>query len=229
MAQTNINPYDPVEFEQVFVNTTIYKELVKDFDIVSFDNYFSAYEMTPRQFIGDCTHKTIFSAVPFYYLEFLTNQQPDTIYDLGCGWNVFKRYISNIVGVGAEPADSPYYYADLQDSVDADYVKGHQSYFKSVFSINALHYHPLSDIRRVVTEFVSMLAPGGTGFLALNLQRMYERDQVKFQNFSSQDLDEYIRTELSDVDWEYKVFDVDVSVPEASLDGNIRMVCQRTQ
>ena len=94
----DIQPYNAVEFRRRFINTQLYQQLTRDFDEITFSSTWEGFgHGTPRQHWADRSlWRTKFSAVPFYYLEFLTQQNPKEIYDLGCGWNVFKRYIPNI-------------------------------------------------------------------------------------------------------------------------------------
>ena len=225
----NINGYNSAEFAEHFKKTTIYQSLTQNFDVVSFEyfmeNFLNFKFGTPRKTIGT----SFASAVPFYYLEFLTAENPSTIYDLGCGCNMFKQYIPNIIGVGAEDPDSNRFSGDVHDYVDDDYVKGHQEYFESVFSINALHFHPLSDLRKIATDFVSMIKPSGMGFLTLNFIRMLELDRKKFKDYTNAELDAYARQQLTDlsIPVEYQVVDIDLSVEDAYMDGNIRFVVQR--
>ena len=64
-----------------------------------------------------------------------------------------------------------------------------------------------------------MIAPGGRGFLALNIQRMIECDSSEYNDYEY-----YVRSELSDMNFTYEVFDVNLSTIDSYLDGNIRMV-----
>lgn len=221
--QNNINEYNVDIFRNKFQATEIYKSLCKDFtEIVFSDNldYYSRIE-TPRQKLG----VSRFSAVPFYFLEYLTKHNPVEIYDLGCGWNAFKKYIPNIIGVGAED-NKNYFFGDILDYVNKDYILRHQNFFDSVFSICALHFIPLSNIRERVVDFVSMIKPNGHGFLAMNLQRMIDHDQ-SFRDRSLQDIEVFVRTELYDIPAEYQVFDLNFSTVDQWLDGNIRMVVHK--
>jgi hypothetical protein len=227
--QQNLNAYDPNVFEEYFTKTDLYARLKQDFDICRFgrDHLKIRDNMTARQFVT----QRQFSVIPFYYLKFLTDQNPTEIYDLGCGWNIFKRYIPNIIGIGEESLDSGRFYGDMSGKVDNDFLATHQNYFESVFAINSLHFHPLSTIRKIVLDFISMIAPNGHGFLTLNLMRMFERDLEKFQKYTKIELENFVRAELSFVNAEYLVFDVDFDDPEwgmdNGMDGNIRLVCRK--
>lgn len=222
MLMENIQDYDQHAFRERFVLTDLYTQLQNDYTQVSFDKHWSSGG-TPRQDAGTAK----FSAVPFYYLEFLTAQKPTEIYDLGCGWNIFKKYIPNVIGIGAEMPDSGKFYGDIHNFVDDDFVRGHQDFFDSAFSINALHFHPLGDIQKIVHGFHSMLKPGGMGWLALSMQVMLERDQINFAGKTISYIDGYIRQELNSIDINFVVFDVDLAMPHNYMDGNIRLVIKR--
>ena len=225
----NINEYKKDEFYAQFYNSDLCKQIKKDFDILSWEKYYQRdFILTPRQIIGEIQKQsTVFSMVPLYYINYLLEKNPKEIYDIGCGWNIFKKYIPNIIGVGAEELNTEHFFGDIHDVWDSDFVYHHNEFYESIFSINALHFRPIDDLRKVVNEFASVIQKGGRGFLALNLARMVERAvddkffQIKF------DFDKYIRNELKDVGFKYIVFDVDVTIYDESLDGNIRLVIEK--
>jgi hypothetical protein len=223
----NLNAYDENTFRSVFSQTELYDVLEKDFDVLDFTKIFSYWnrEGTPRYLFA----RRLFSVVPFYYIDFLQKTNPTVIYDLGCGWNIFKKYIPQVIGVGAENPESPGFFADLHDYVDDDYINGHQNYFEAVFSINALHFIPLTEMAKRVTGFYSMLKPNGVGWLALNAERMIEHDDTGFfAKQSTEWLDDYIRKQLSCLEIDYEVFDVDLSERDEQLNGNIRLVMKKS-
>ena len=226
---TNINPYVQEQFEEKFRQSSTYQALSADYDKILFEKYFDPpFAGTPRQQIGAGT--TLFTAVSFYYLQFLTQKNPKIIYDLGCGWNIFKKYIPNIIGIGAELPSSTFFYADQHDYVDECFITGHLNFFESVFSINALHFIPLSELQQRVLEFHSMIKPGGTGYLAMNFQRMFERETSdQFHNFTLEEYDNYVRTQLCDLGLDYCVFDVELTEKNRNeyMDGNIRLVIRK--
>lgn len=224
--QADINKYDQNKFQEHFLKNPIYQQLSKDYDTLSFEYHFRPRaNYTPRQNNADRSLLTKFSVVPFYYLEYLVDANPVEIYDIGCGWNIFKKYIPNIIGVGAEPLDSGLFFGDKSDYFDDDYVSGYQNYFKSVFSINALHFYPLTKIRQRVLEFASIIRPGGKGFLALNCKRMMEVEHI--DEFNVVQLEHQIRTDLYELPFELEVFEVDLSTLDNWMDGNIRMIIKK--
>jgi hypothetical protein len=217
-----------MEFEKKFKETEIYKKLINDYDVVTFDERYRYDDVkgTPRKWFGCNNRKTIFSAVPFYYIQYLTKHNPLTIHDIGCGWNIFKKYIPNIIGIAGENPEDTDYHGDIHGFVDCDYIQQHQNYFESVFSINALHFVHLSKIRQRILDIVSMISPGGRIFLSLNLARMIERDS-NFSDWRSKDInfiEEWIRQQLNNMPFTYEVFDLNLSNPDDWMDGNIRMV-----
>jgi hypothetical protein len=222
--QKNINPYNEKTFKAYFEQTELCHRLTQDFDKLYY-SLADRYNCSPREHVG--TRQ--FFAVPFYYLKYLTDRNPKIIYDIGCGWNIFKKYIPNIIGIDHN-ISSVAYHADLYGHVDDEYIQQHQNFFESAFAICSLHFHPLSDLRKVVLDFISMLSPGGCGFLALNLQRMIDRDP-RFDNDSlpNFDFETEIRTQLENIPATYLVFDVNLSNGyDDSMDGNIRLVCHKT-
>ena len=117
----NLNPYNKNQFKQTFKHTEIYKKLTLDFDEndLIWDKFFVlspniqsrvnlnnniqgisqliSTNETPRAGFSDK-----FSASVFYYLMPLVEHEYTTIYDLGCGKNMFKPYLPNLLGIGAE-------------------------------------------------------------------------------------------------------------------------------
>lgn len=233
----NLQPYDQQKFQQQFSSTDIYKQLQKDFNHISWDSHCQLYkEITPRQFLGDST-SNVFSVVPFYYLQFLQERNSTHIYDIGCGWNIFKKYIPNIIGIANEEPNSRYFYGDMHGSFDQKYIDMHQNYYDCAFSINALHFVPLEILRQRVIDFISIISPQGRAFLTLNATRMIERSTEDFllnifgtNKPTNQQFDQYIRNELENLPCEMIVVDIDVSNSiNDVMEGNIRLVFDKKQ
>jgi hypothetical protein len=281
----NINPYNEIKFKSAFEKTEIYKKLKQDFGdnnliwLKFFNlraNKIKIDGVTPRQ-----QARQQFSASVFYYILPLLEKEYDTIYDLGCGANMFKPYLPGLVGVGAERLVFLEYYRHVKDPswpdcnsladlmnlpdcikeecvqqhgipipdsnsidktffgdvdgcVNDKYVLEHQEYFQSVFSICALHFHSLTLFKKIVLDFVSMIKPGGRGFLSLNLQRIIERtpEQFLIQKFSTRhptqfQFDQYLREELSTLSLKFLILDIDLTLIDESMDGNIRLVIEK--
>lgn len=295
----NLNPYNEPQFKQTFKRTEIYKKLILDFDendliwdkffllnsdiqssiklndIVSKMSQSSFYKEAPRSAFPDK-----FSASIFYYLMPLIEHGYTTIYDLGCGPNMFKSYLPNLLGIGAEASiaektfiksynnvkavdwpsisswvefkklptwiqdecidqhrlnlDSHKFYSDIDGYVDDEYVAEHQNYFESVFSICALHFHPIDQFCKVVEDFASMIQTNGHGFISINLQRMIDWTSAELLislfdtvHPTQDQLNEYIRTELDKINLEWLIVDVDLTLVDEGMDGNIRLVFKK--
>jgi SAM-dependent methyltransferase len=223
----NLNPYNPVQFKKQFESTEIYHSVAEDFDNIWWDQKIKFFDsLTPRHAVSSQTRG--FSMIPFYYLQPLLEKNPTSIYDLGCGANMFKKYIPNIIGVGR--SGDQVCYPDIEDQVDIEYVNAHQNYFESVFSINALHFRPLSELQLICKEFISMVAPGGRGFLSLNLQRMVEKETKVIHELvvnNKADYEHYVRTQMDNLPCKYLIFDVNLDPRNEWLDGNIRLVFEK--
>lgn len=224
---SDIRPYDEQEFKIKFTGTQLHQVLEKDFDqlVWNFSELILPKEHTTRQIYGDKKlFISKFTVIPFYYLEFLTQKNPKTIYDLGCGWNIFKKYIPSIVGIGAEDPNSKYFFGDIHDYVDEKFIQGHQNCFESVFSICALHFVPMSQLRQRVLDFASMIKPSGRGWLSLNAMRMLERDE-NMQN--NPNLESWIRSELWNLPFTVLSFQVNLEYLDNGMDGNINLVFEK--
>jgi hypothetical protein len=239
----NLNPYPEEKYSLKFKKTDLYKKLTEDFNevtlkksywstLINLDTYKTNFyktiiqkEFTPRQLIGS---EQKFSATLFYYLEFLIEKNPEKIYDLGCGCNIFKKYIPNIIGIGAEDPNGQRFYGDIHDYVDEEFIQGHKDYFESVFSICALHFRPLTEFSKVVNEFYSMIKPGGRGFLSINLKRMIEKSENFMKNTSVKEYDAYCREQLDTLTHiKFLVVDIDLEFLDEAMDGNIRLVMEK--
>jgi hypothetical protein len=272
----NINPYNETEFKKIFINTEIYKKLEQDFGETNliWNNRFDDGVKSVAPIRG-CTPRASFpehfSATIFYYLLPLLEKNYDTIYDIGCGANMFKPYIPRLIGIGEEWSSydnvkdpswpdvtskqefdnlperirheclhihrfqiEPDFHGDIKGVFNDDFVLKHQNYFQSVFSICALHFHPLHLFKKIIVDFASIVKVGGRGFLALNLTRMIERESEQFllQEFSISkpsklQYDQYIRKELSTLNLKFLILDVNLTVINDGIDGNIRLVFER--
>lgn len=228
----NRNPYDEEAFRERFKNSEIFNAVNQDFDTLLWTKHPTVIDDRPSEtFVGKDT-KTIrqfvaekyktFSMVPFYYLEPLLEQSPGAIYDLGCGWNIFKKYIPNVIGISAEDDNGEYFFADKWDFVDDTFVKNHQNYFESVFSICALHFCSLNELPKVLSDFVSMVKPEGRGFISLNSARIIERSN----QIDHSTIDMHVRNSLP-TDCKFIIIDIDICRNGDGLDGDIRLVFEK--
>jgi hypothetical protein len=210
------------------------KKIFGDDTLLSYDQNWASKSRTPRE-------RWIlkqFSVVSLWYLNFLIEQRPTTIVDIGCGANLFKPVIKTIFDIdiyGIDPEINNAA-ADELDFFDSDFSKGHANMYKSAFSINALHFIPISDFSKRVNEFYNVISPGGWGFLSLNSQRMINNgsdNQCKIDIFGVENptpnqIEEYVINELNVLDIDFIVKDILINkVQDEYMDGNIRLVFKK--
>ena len=220
----NLNAYDQESFELKFKKSKTYDLLKQKYDEILFDKFVEPIWFTGCYTARQHFTKTKTNVVPWYYLDYLDASA--TVVDLGCGCNFFKPYFPNLIGIGAE--DEPEkFFGDIHDFVDDDFYQNHVGAYKSVFSINALHFHPLENIRSVCENFSNMLEPGGRGFITINAQRMIDRSTT-MANISNADAERWIRSQFDNFPNKILVFDLDLTVVrDAWMNGNIRIVFEK--
>lgn len=229
----NLNEYNEEDFQTKFSSSDIAKEIDKDFDQLVWSKHLSPLTTyaTPRHRIG----RRICTMTSFYYIQYILEKNPEKIYDFGCGWNLFKKYIPNIIGISPDnPADGQTYFADEYDYFDADYIENHKDSLDAAISICALNYTPLTTIRSNVKGFISVIKPGGRGYIALDIAPMRDREDpdVLDRLFgttipSVHEIDDYVREQLSDLPVDYLVFDLDSLEYSDEIDGQVRIVFER--
>lgn len=256
--QDNVNAYDIDVFKSSFIKTDLYKAIAKDYKYLHWEKFFKETQPISEHFARKSKHRgrwpNEYSLTPFYYLNFLLEKKPTTIYDLGCGDNLFKKYIPNIIGI--EPDDSCED-VDIIDKIDQSFIDSHQNYFDSVFSITALHFYPNISIRKIVTDFISMVKPEGRGFISFNIGHILNNiDKHKLltadPTAGTEKIKHYFKTMVTDyrpdrtkeavervtrellfdLDCIIIVFDVDYGQEVdfvSQLDGNIRIVFERNK
>jgi hypothetical protein len=232
----NINQYNKQQWIEKFTGSELHKKLINDFDELLWDknnDCFNPHGSTTRQYWGTAS-PSFFSATIFYYLEQLLSNYTGTVHDIGCGWNIFKNYYHNIVGIGEEMPGSQYYFADHYGVVTDEFVFSHQNYFDCFFSINALHFRPLTEIRYMIEECISMLKPGASAFVTCNSTVLVSYDtpeniQAVFDTTypDSQSIEDYIRQQLKHIDVCWHIVDIDLTEDNDGLDGNIRLLFVR--
>lgn len=224
----NINEYDEVKFEEEFADSEIANQIKKDFDLLVWDKHLPKHVYaTERQFIGS----RICTMTSFYYINKLLEKNPDVIYDFGCGWNLFKKYIPNIIGISPENPEDPHsYYADQYDIFDEDFANNHQAHYESAMAICSLSYRPLTEIAHTIKSFMSIIKPGGRGYIALDIGPMLSREDpgVLDDVFGTttpifHEVEDYVREKLGTLPCDYLVFDFDAEINDA-YDGNLRIV-----
>jgi len=123
-----------------------------DYDV---DNDFNFTDSWPCVKPRDNLHsKGWCSILPFYYIEQLQADNPDIIYDLGCGNNFFSSYYSNITGVDL----------NIGEVIDDDWISERAGTMKALVSLNGLSMQNPSDISR----YKDLLTDDGKGVITFS-------------------------------------------------------------
>lgn len=241
MSKLTINPYDKEKCKEIVEQNYLAKiyEIAGPSAFLFYDfsyqlesskydslmEYYLQYFnfVTPRENL--CT--SIFSCVPFYYLDIATAKNPTKIMDIGCGFNIFSKFMPNIYGIDPSTAQ-----CDEKGEFNDEFAAAHNQEFECAFSINAIHFVSLTQFKRQVELFASTIQSGGRGMLLMNAGRMIEHttDSEKLDLFGTttptlKQIEEYIDQELSTIDLNFLVLENFVSeCLDEWLDGNIRMV-----
>ena len=229
------NKYNAEIFKKAFMQTVLYKKIIKNFPPDKYTTYYWT-EVNSDQIITTPRELALTREIylqSFYYLKFLLDKNPKHIYDIGCGSNFFKMFIPQIIGISPEPKDND---ADINDFYDDDFVKGHQNYFESAFSINALHYRPISEFKKLVLDFMSIIRTGGFGYLALNVKMFMENteDEERCRLFdtikpSNQELTSCFEKLIEEIGIEkFKIIDLTINDEyQSNMNGNIHLLFEK--
>jgi len=160
----------------------------------------------------------IIDMAPFWYINFLLEKNPLQIIDLGCGNNLFKKYIPIIHGI--DPLSNVG--SDQKDIFDTSFSENHSNQFESVMSINALHFISFKNYGQQLKEFSNIIKPNGRGFITFNVARMKEyTDLIDMPT----NVSEYIWSETEKNLDNILVYDDYVTdIEDEYLNGNIRIV-----
>jgi len=171
----NYQNYNKDEFLKEFSQTEIYKKLTQHYRYMFSDqndidvdiDYTSGEEFSR----SNLENASICVYSQFYYLGLIQENNPEVIADVGCGGNLIKKYIPNVVGFDKT------HFADHYEWFDKKFIDNHYQEFSSAFSINAIHFVSLIEFANRINDFGKIIKPNGLGFVAFNLLRMIERTQ----------------------------------------------------
>lgn len=250
MLQQNVNPYNEDSFRMQFMQTELYQKIANEIEIMVWNKSFTGWLQKPSK---DITLRRkyfarIASMSAFYYLQFLLEKNPKQILDLGCGDNWFKRYIPQIWGIDGLPRKSKWFMADESSLINDYWLQTRKNSIESLMTINAMHFLPIENVRERVINLISSVKFGGRGYIALNVSRLVEESNIEefkyligknFTNKTSNNsseyfecvkkVDEYLRIQLFDLPANVLVFDLDLTYMEEGLDGNLKIVFERSQ
>jgi hypothetical protein len=221
----NLNAYDSTRFREIFETTDLAKQLEKDFDLLTWETDLLTFKfpgMTPRELRG----RRIFSMVPFYYILQLGLES--RIYDIGCGWNIYKKYLPNVIGIDAKYPDSTCFYADQIGFVNNQFVEQHTEKFENVMTMLALHFIPLSQLCDRINQIRQMVKPGGKIFIMMNVCHMINSELELGSTTIKTNACEYIRNQIEIFKNELLCFELDDNnVNDNMSEGTLRLVLQK--
>lgn len=146
-----------------------YQEFVDSLDGTiryKFDDYliFGAREAEVKHYTVDLQ--------PFYILDYITTNNDELIYDIGCGINLFSRFY-NVVGI-----DYGHPNADIVDTFDVNFCDKNKNAFENAISINGIHFCSIFEIEERIKNYFDLVKPGGYAYLAINTGRLYFLPQL---------------------------------------------------
>ena len=235
-----INPLNSTKFLEDFKSSKIYLDLKKDYDLMDVDpNKFNQWygNRNPREVAGRKiweNEQTYMSLNPFYYLQFLLETNPASIIDIGCGWNIFKKYIPEVVGVDYKHPDG----ADIVQYYDNTFVENYYQTYDAGFSINGPVCSDPRDLKELHDQlllFSELIRPGGRGFVSFvkPWNRSFERAmnwlEVNSYNKSSITEDVLIDDVYHTINQgKFKIVCFDSNAfGRASPDGDIKIVFEK--
>lgn len=175
----------------------------------------------------------VFSMVPFYYLKWLQEINPDLMLDVGCGANYFKSIWPNIHGVDLPPWGKN---LDEHAHFDDNYCSQNKERWQCAFSINSLHFVPVDKVAERILQFASMLKPKGRGFISFNLARVLDStfDQSRLidlfgtESPTANQLSEYMNHTIKNLPLNFLCIDnLIVQSFDEGLNGNLRLVFEK--
>lgn len=223
----NLNPYIEDEFKQYFTETELYKTLEEDFDYLFWDKFANP---VPRLMLTD----SVCSLSAFYYLNFLLEHSPQTIYDIGCGTNFFKKYIPNVIGI--DPNTNFGNTPDVVQEFNDSFIEEYENTMDAAFAMNATHFVQFSDYNAQILKFIRLLKPGGRALITFNsLVGILFTHNIRQRNFydyfpkggTIEERTEAFFNQLDLGDNKIICLDVDVQPGGCPLIGDIKIVVEK--
>lgn len=182
-----------------------------------------------------CEEYKIFDITPHYYIKFLLDISPQSIIDIGCGANVFKKIYPNLIGMDADP-NAKY---DEFDHFDEEFVAARTNMYDAIVTINTIHFSPIDTLRNRLLMINQLLKPRGRAFVSTNFETWLMCTDRKtltsvfgpFPKFN--DVMEYMHQEILSTDLNFLVIDYPIlsyskeSTVRDDHNGNLRLVWEK--
>jgi hypothetical protein len=104
------------------------------------------FEISPR-YVTETGLKIGYRDI-FYYIDYLYNNQPTSVIDVGCGECIWKNWFPNIIGFN--PVTNEFSKQDFIDIFDEDFSKGHTKNWDSGMALNSIHFVPWNNVARQI-------------------------------------------------------------------------------
>ena len=186
---------------------------------------------TPRQYELKRNHIDL---QPFYILDFISNNSTGSIFDIGCGFNFFKKFY-NIVGIDPFSLE-----ADINDEFNDSFAHTHANSMDNIFSINAIHFVSIVEIQKRIENYFNLTKKNGYAYLSMNVERVLDwtydktKNTKNIENFYfpkndlSSEIDSMINDALSNLDVEILLYNNKINeIVSDSVNGNIRILVKR--
>jgi hypothetical protein len=220
----NLKPL-PVDFKNNFLLTDIGQQIESEnYDMIITEELQSLFSSPREDMMTSC-----FSITPFYYFDFLLEKNPTKIYDIGCGCNIWKKYLPQIVGI--DPINKK---ADIQDIFNDDFVLRYKNTIESFISINALHFIDIGLIAEQLCKVNTVLTKNGRAFVTMNLARLVENtpsldvDKSHLSQDQLRLLESMVRDQVTESQLNFICVDIDFANYNSWINGNIRLVFDKT-
>jgi hypothetical protein len=136
---------------------------------------------------------------------------PKIILDVGCGDNILKKYVPEIVGLDPMCAA-----ADIYGYFDDKFVQQHIGEYDCAMAVLSINKVSLLEFRNRINQFGKIIKPGGRGYISFSLGRLVNctepHEFAEIFDLSSAvtifDYYCYIKTELEKIDYQIIAADV---------------------
>jgi hypothetical protein len=223
---------DKKNFEDNFRNSWYYNN-IKNLDYESYENSIDEHHFWRRDYV-----ENIYDGEVFWYLKNIFEDQPNIIYDIGCGNNFFKiifgKYFNIIsLDVDGDKADQIIEYKN--------WFKKNKNKIKHAYAINSIHFNcNFLNFTKILESFVSLFEKDGMGFVTLNfyfliqntskekLIELFGTDKFNQANFEL--FIPHIETKLKkfvqkiEEKIEFKIVEIDKKIYRNHINGNIRLL-----